>query len=83
VHKERAMTSKHRKRPGVEQCLTILLERLDAIDDKCRALKRSLQAGTVKRAIDTALDIEPLLREANQALQAACLLWREDRQAGE
>jgi hypothetical protein len=61
---------------GIEQCLVIALDRVEAVAAQGKVLKRSLRAGAVDRSLEAALDIEPLIREANSAIQAASLLRR-------
>ncbi len=58
-------------------CLAVVIDHVTSAASLARTASTLMEAGDGDRAFAIALDIEPLLRDANTALQAASMFRRK------
>ena len=62
--------------PAIKACIDMIGSLVGEADALARAAKTCASSGEVERAFQIALDVEPLLGEANALLQAAGVIRR-------
>lgn len=62
---------------ALKACIDLMGKAVGEIDGLMKAAKACVEAGQVERAFHVALDIEPILSEANYLLQAAAVIRRQ------
>jgi hypothetical protein len=62
--------------PAVKTCIDVISAVLSEADALAKAAKQCAAAGNMEGAFQIALDVEPLLHEANSLVQAAAVIRR-------
>lgn len=62
---------------ALKTCIDLMGQAVEEVDELMKTAKACIELGQIERAFSVALEIEPLLSEANSLLQAASAIRRQ------
>jgi hypothetical protein len=67
---------KRETRLATRVCLTVLVDQVSRAASIAGSVVPLVERGDYDRALQAALDLEPILHQVDHALQSAAMLWR-------